>query len=87
MWDTSMSRFGKWPSPILSRSQHMALARSLTAGEACDKEHGSSSPVLHAIQLWREVMIASTRAKAITRQEFTRAGQCVFFLDGIFMQF
>jgi len=39
------------PSPILSRSQHMALASSLTTGEVCDKEHGSSSPVLHAIQL------------------------------------
>jgi hypothetical protein len=31
-------------------------------------------------------MIVSTRLKAVTRQGFTGVRQCVFFLDGIFVQ-
>jgi hypothetical protein len=64
----------------------MALASSLAPGEASDKKHGSPPVSLRDLAFGGEVMIELTMAKQSTVREFTRAGQRVFFLDGMPMQ-
>jgi hypothetical protein len=64
----------------------MALASSLAPGEASDKKHGSPPGSPRDLAFGGEVMIGLTMAKRSTVREFTRAGQRVFFLDGMSMQ-